>query len=97
MIMGQQRPESRGFTKCLKAVANERRVRILQLLLRSPRMRVGDVASAIRLSMKSTSKHLLKLAECDLVEREQVSLDVIYRVNRQHPLIQSILKHLIPK
>ncbi len=87
---------SREFTKCLKAIANERRVRMLQLLLRSPRMRVGDIASAIRLSLKSTSKHLLKLAECDLVDREQVSLDVLYRVNRRHLLIESILKHLVP-
>ena len=86
--------ETKELTKCLKALANERRVRIAKLLLRTPRMRVGDIASAIKLSIKSTSKHLLKLAECGIVEREQVSLDVMCSIHRNHSLVQALLKHM---
>lgn len=85
---------TKELTKCLRALANERRVRMVKLLLRTSRMRVGDIARLTKLSIKSTSKHLLKLAECDCVEREQVSLDVVYWLNRRHPLIRALYEYL---
>ncbi len=82
--------DGRETVKCLKALANARRVRILQELLRAPSLTVGDIASRIKLSYKSTSKHVLKLAECDLVERDQRSLEVYCSINRRHPIIRAL-------
>lgn len=88
--------EQRELTKCLKALANERRIRILSELMRSRECTVGELASRIKLSYKSTSKHLLKLAECDLITREQRSLEVYCRANSSHTLLRTLLTHFTP-
>ena len=88
--------EYRELTKCLKALANERRIRILRELVRSRECTVGGLARRIKLSYKSTSKHLLKLAECNLIDRDQRSLEVYCRLNRSHVVLHPLLNHLKP-
>ncbi len=68
------------FERILKALANRRRLAILQYLKRQEEGSVGDVADAINLSLKATSKHLGILAAADIVEREQKSLQMFYRL-----------------
>lgn len=82
------------ITKCLRALANERRLKILRELKQTEPLTVNAIAKRINLSIKSTSKHLQKLAECGFVNRAQVSLQVWYRLNRKHELSGIILKHL---
>lgn len=66
--------------KPLKALANRRRLAILKYLKQNREAPVADIAGAIRLSFKATSKHLAVLAAADLVERDQRSLQMFYRV-----------------
>ena len=68
----------------LKALANRRRLAILGYLKRRPEATVGEISGAIKLSFKSTSKHLAILAAADMVERDQRSLhEQNYRNNRR--------------
>ena len=64
--------------KIFKALANKRRIVILKFLKRKGNASVGDVANVIKLSLPSTSKHLMILFNADLVEKEQKSLIVYY-------------------
>jgi len=64
--------------RTLKALANRRRLSILRYLQTHPRATVGELAEAIKLSFKSTSRHLSVLSGADLIEREQRSLNVHY-------------------
>ncbi len=68
------------FEKILKALANRRRLAILKYLKKKGEASVGDVADQIKLSLKATSKHLGLLASADIVEREQRSLQMFYRI-----------------
>ena len=63
--------------KILKALANRRRLKILQLLKERRRVSVTEIAGHIKLSFKSTSRHLSVLRNADLVEGEQVGLSVL--------------------
>ena len=81
------------LTKCLKALANERRLRILQELAKHEPLPINRIAKRIGLSLKSTSKHIQKLVECDFIERKQSSLWIWCTLNRRHPILQSLLKH----
>ena len=65
----------------LKALANRRRLAILKYLKREKEASVGDIAKAIRLSFKATSKHLGILAAADIVERDQRSMQMFYRLS----------------
>ena len=70
--------------RMLKALANRRRLAILQYLKRHREASVGEVADVIKLSLKATSKHLSILAACDLVDKDQRSLQMFYRLSRVH-------------
>ncbi len=70
----------KDLEKTLKALANKRRLAIVKHLKVHPDTAVGDIAGAIKLSFRSTSKHLGVLAAADVVEREQHSLQMFYRI-----------------
>jgi len=64
----------------LKALANRRRLSIVRFIKRNTEASVGDIASEIHLSLKSTSRHLSVLFSSGLLEREQRSLQVFYKL-----------------
>ncbi len=64
----------------LKALANRRRLAILKYLKENREAPVGDIAAEINLSFKATSKHLGVLAAVDIVEKNQRSSQVFYRL-----------------
>lgn len=70
----------KGLERVLKAVANKRRLAILRFLKKRKEATVGSIAEAIKLSFKSTSRHLGVLSAADLLDREQRSLEVYYRI-----------------
>ncbi len=81
--------------RLLKALANRRRLAILQYLKNNKKGSVADIAEEINLSFKSTSKHLGILAACDILEREQRSVQMFYYLaDHQKPAARSIL-HLL--
>lgn len=78
--------------KVLKAAANQRRLAIIKYLKERREATVGEIASAIKLSFRSTSRHLGVLAAADVVEREQRGLQMYYRLAARLPLaVKSIL------
>lgn len=78
--------------KILKALANKRRIAILKFIKKSGRSSVGDVADAIKLSFKATSKHLMILANVDILEKEQISLTMLYFLPKDsHPIVFKLL------
>ena len=78
----------RELEKVLKALANKRRVAILKYLKHIGRASVGEIANNIKLSFKATSKHLMILANVDIVEKEQESLMMFYFLPKiKHPIV----------
>ena len=72
----------RELEKQLKALANRRRLLILTYLKGHREAAVGDISDAINLSFKATSKHLGVLAAADIVDKEQRSLQMWYRLSQ---------------
>ncbi|MEK7478901.1 MAG: metalloregulator ArsR/SmtB family transcription factor [Patescibacteria group bacterium] len=78
--------------KIFKAFANRRRLAIIMYLKNKKEATVGDIAAKIKLSFKATSKHLGVLAAADIIEREQRSSQMFYRLSDdQKPIIKYIL------
>ena len=73
--------------KILKAAANRRRLKILKYLNNHRRVPVGELAGQIKLSFRSTSRHLAILRNVDLVETEQSRLSVFYSLSSSAPKI----------
>lgn len=81
--------------RTLKALANKRRLAIISLLYKKGKKNVGQIAESIRLSFRSTSRHLSVLANADILEKEQKSKQSFYSIHQNtHELIEHILKIL---
>lgn len=78
--------------KVLKALANKRRLTILQYLKRNKEGSVGEIARSIRLSVKATSKHLRILFMAGIIERTQKSLQGLYRLS---PIKSAATRHIV--
>lgn len=66
--------------KILKALANRRRLAILNYLKSRRQASVGEIAGAIKLSFRATSKHLIILSAADILDKEQQNLQVFYSI-----------------
>jgi len=81
--------------RILKALANKRRLAIVKYLKKAGRAPVADIAEEIDLSFKSTSKHLGILSAADILEKEQISLQMFYRLSSiQKPAAKHIISLL---
>lgn len=69
----------------LKALANRRRIEILQFLKVRKEAFVGSIAEKIILSLKSTSRHLVILYSAGLIEKTQKNTSVYYRIASNLP------------
>jgi len=76
----------------LKALANRRRLAIIDLLRKGNEKSVGEIADNIKLSFRATSKHLSVLMNVDILEKEQRSLQMFYSLNKNAP---SMVKQLL--
>lgn len=82
----------KALEKILKGLANRRRLQIIQHLKKNKEASVGNIAKAIKLSFRSTSRHLIILAAADIVEKEQRRLMVFYSLS---PSLSSAIKSVI--
>ena len=77
----------REFERVLKALANGRRLATVRYLKFHGAAPVGDIAQAIKLSFKATSKHLAILSAAGIVGHEQRSLLHFYSLANDAPAI----------
>lgn len=72
--------KDKELEKNLKALANRRRLGIIRFLKNRKEATVGEIADTIKLSFRSTSKHLGILSALDIIEKEQRGAQVFYRL-----------------
>jgi len=84
----------KDLEKIAKAMGNERRLIILRLL-KSRSMNVQQISEKLKLSFKSTSRHLGVLKSVGLVDTRKTSLQVFYYLNRPtHSVVKIFLDYL---
>ncbi len=83
------------YEKILKALANRRRLQILKYLKDKKQGTVTALAGHLKLSFKSTSKHLAVLFGAGIVDKEQRSLTMIYYIANPLPKIAKQILELL--
>jgi len=81
--------------KILKALANRRRLEIIKYLKDKKEASVGDIARHIKLSFKSTSRHLAILSGADILQKEQRSVLVFYSLESKLTSMAKLVISLI--
>ncbi len=87
-----EKTDIRQLEKNLKALANRRRLAILGYLKSRKEASVGEIAGAINLSFRATSKHLGILFSLDILEKDQISSQIYYRLSSGQ---KQISKHIL--
>jgi len=84
----------KSLEKILKTLANKRRLAIICYLRRQKNAKVGDISKAINLSFTSTSKHLIRLFNADILEKEQKNLEMWYKLApKQNDIVDYIISN----
>lgn len=84
--------KEKELERSLKALANKRRLAILCFIRNEKEASVGDIADEIKLSFNATSKHLGVLSLANILEKEQRSLQVFYRISND---ISEVIRRII--
>ena len=72
---------SKILIKILKALANDKRVKILKLLLSGIEMDVTEISEELKMPFRTVSQHLGKLRLIDLIEFRRQDLRNYYSVS----------------
>ena len=76
----------------IKALANHRRIAIIRYVYKNKKATVGNLAEHIKLSFKSTSKHLGILKSAEILDGEQTGLSVFYTMSEPvHPIVKFLI------
>jgi len=71
---------SAELERWFKVLGNRKRLDILRLLEQRQQLSVTDIANGIKLSLKSTHKHLHQLLQTGFLEKERRQFNVHYRL-----------------
>lgn len=82
----------RELEKIYRVLGGRKRLEALKFLVGGKECTVGEVASAIHLSFKSTSKHLVLLRQAGFLERRQVGYVGLYSLE---PGLPTVLRQLL--
>ncbi|MBI5474451.1 MAG: helix-turn-helix transcriptional regulator [Ignavibacteriae bacterium] len=87
------------LAKVFKALADEARLRILNLIFRTGEICVCDIESITGFTQTKTSRHLLYLSQAQLVEGRKQGLWMLYSIakpkDKDHELLLGFLKTLL--
>ncbi|MBU3968724.1 ArsR family transcriptional regulator [Patescibacteria group bacterium] len=78
--------------KMYKALANKRRLEILHYLSKETKANVIDISEKIKLSYRSTSKHLQILKNAGFIDSDQIDFGQFYYLKDKN---NSFVKHFL--
>ncbi len=82
-------------SKIFRVLANNKRLQILNYLHKHGATPLKEIAAYIRLSVKSTHKHLLLLTQSGFTQNERRGVDVLYQIDNAPNKIQRQLLKFI--
>lgn len=77
----------RFVTRLFKALANEKRLQILHLLIRRGPLTVGSISERLDFPIQTTSRHLSQLEKVGLVKTRQKRNWIYYQIAKESPQI----------
>ncbi len=76
---------NKRWVNIFKVLSNINRLKIIEMLISGKSMSVTQIAEELKVSLKSTSKHLIILQNLDLLESEGRKGHVFYSVSKNPP------------
>lgn len=77
--------------RLFKALANERRLEIMRIIISKSKLNVIEISDQIELAFKSTSKHLQILENADLLICRRDGRSSFYSINKKNYLLDKTI------
>jgi len=87
----------RNLVRTLRACASIQRLRIIKLLSQKRNLAIGDISESLNLTYKNTAKHLTRLLDVGIVDKESYNGKTRYFLTKDKFGITSILLKNISK
>jgi|GEM_PF-657987 len=87
----------RQTERVLRALANQRRLSILELLADTKAYTVGDIAARTHIPFMSTSQHLQVLETNGVLERRRDYNNMYYQLAPKSAIVEAVLVSLRPQ
>jgi DNA-binding transcriptional ArsR family regulator len=84
----------RQIEKIAKGFANHRRYQMMELIYSEPEISLQDVASKLKINVKTASEHLRRLTIAGLVLKRNRSFNVLHKLSPQGYTILKFLRKL---
>lgn len=84
---------SKRWVNIFKALGNINRIKIIEMLSAGQSLSVTDISNKIKISIKSTSRHLMILRNLELLDGEGKNGHVFYSLSKDAPVdLKSAIK-----
>lgn len=80
--------------RTVKGFANHRRIQVLELLNKQPELSVGEITEELKVSFKTASEHIRRLAIAGLVIKRSDGLNIRHRLTDKGKTILIFLRTL---
>lgn len=84
----------RHLERIIKGSSNHRRIQIMDLLSAYPELSVGEIATRLKINMKTASEHIRRLAISGLVLKRNQGKNVRHKLSDRGVIILKFLRTL---
>jgi DNA-binding transcriptional ArsR family regulator len=84
----------RQLERIVKGFANHRRIQIMVLIKDQPELSVQEIASKLKINIKTASEHIRRLAIAGLVLKRSRGINVLHKLSPQGEFILKFLRKL---
>ena len=84
----------RNVERLIKGVANHNRLKILELLKKSPELSVMDISDKLKIGYENTSDHIRKMAIAGLLMKRSDGPNVRHKLTPRADIILAFCKRL---
>lgn len=86
--------EYRRLERLVKGFSNHRRIQIMELINDAPELSVMNIATRLKINVKTASEHIRRLAISGLVLKRNRGVNVLHKLSPTGDLILKFLRKL---
>ena len=84
--------DDKSIAAAFKVLSDVNRYRIFRILAEQPKLSVSTIAKILDISLPLASQHIKILVQASLLQKEQDGKKVFSKLERNNPLVQTIVK-----
>lgn len=86
--------KKRQLEQIVRGFSNHRRIQMLDLIKKKPEQSVNEIATALRINIKTASSHLKRLIMAGLIMKKSQGKDILHKISERGMTVLTFLRTL---